>query len=113
MGGACVLVYCPKKILVSRAWPVLWLSVGSGGPSPGGLGRSHRGGRSLSHLALDLRRSAVSGFPLSILSFDVGNKMPGRILCSLLPYLCLLVNCFLLSVEWNNFVHNPLNSAFY
>ena len=66
MGGACVLVYCPKKILVSRTWPVLWLSVGSGGPSPGGLGRSHRGGRSLSHLALDLRRSAVSGFPLSM-----------------------------------------------
>ena len=78
-----------------------------------GLGRSRRGGSSLSHLALDLRRSAVLGFPLSILSFEVGDKTPGRILCSLLPYLCLFVNCFLLSVERNNFVHNPLNSPFY
>lgn len=80
---------------------------------PRGFREKPRGGRSLNHLALYLRRSTVSGFPLSTLSFDVGNKTPGRILCSLLPYLCLLVNCFLLSVEWNKFVHNPLNSAFY
>ena len=44
---------------------------------PRGFREKPRGGRSLNHLALYLRRSTVSGFPLSTLSFDVGNKTPG------------------------------------